>query len=75
MPNVNYNNGSLTIMLKNACPEAAHEGLLKGIIQSLKYQMQQDEPVDASLKQGNIYLLILLESILPDERQLEKAFK
>ncbi len=70
-----HQNNSLLISLETSSPEATHHGLCKGIINSLKFQMQSSDPISEDIKEGNVYLIELLESLMPTEKQLRKIHK
>jgi hypothetical protein len=70
-----YENDSLLLRLKTASPEATHAALMKGIVANFKAQMRGDAPITRELRDGNLYLLDLLEGMLPGEFELERGFK
>lgn len=67
---INYNNDGLVISMPTKTPQATHSKLSKAIIFSLKHQMQVVEAIPLQVKEGNVCLLDLLETLQPDERQL-----
>jgi hypothetical protein len=73
--NVHYGESSLQICLPCACPEATHQALILGIVSSVRFQMECPAATRQDAKEGSVSLLNLLESLLPDERQLSKAFQ
>ncbi len=60
--------------MPSAAPAALHSNLVQSIINTLKQQMQSVHPIPQNVQESNIYLLQLLETLLPDERQLEQIF-
>lgn len=72
--NVEYQNGKLVICLPEECPEAAHEGLMRGIVQSIQHQMaNSQDPLDHKVKEANWHMLKLLDTLIPDEKHLVKG--
>ena len=67
---LNYLPQSLVIALPCKHPESGHEALITAIITTLKFQMQSNEPITPMVKKGNLSLLLLLETLMPDEHQL-----
>lgn len=68
---LNYLPQSLVLQLPCKHPESKHEALISAIITTLKFQMQSSEPITPLVKQGNLSLLLLLETLMPDEHQLK----
>ena len=68
---LHYNKDKLIISLPSKSPESTHEGLISAIITSIKFQMQSDHEIPPGVKQGNVNLLNLLETLMPDETQLK----
>ncbi len=61
---------ALVIELPSVAPAAMHNAIVKGIISTLKFQMQSPYEITVPVKEGNYYLLTLLEQMLPNEHQL-----
>lgn len=67
-----HQNNQLIITLLTASPAALHFSLAIAIINTLKQQMQSGQPIPKNVQESNVYLLQLLETLMPDERQLEE---
>ena len=67
-----YQPAALIISIPTTSPEALHNSIAMAIISSLKYQMQSNQPMPPEVKEGNIYLLSMLATMQPNERQLCK---
>jgi hypothetical protein len=75
MSSITYENNALSLRLNTTSPEATHAAMMRGIVANLRAQMKSDAPITRELREGNLYLLELLEGMLPGEFELEKGFK
>lgn len=69
-----YSEEALVIKIPTATPAATHYSLLRGLITSLKLQIQSPERIDEDVD-GLVMLANLLSGIVPKETQLINAFE
>jgi hypothetical protein len=72
---ITYEKNALSLKLITNSPEATHAAMMRGIVANLRAQMKSDTPITRDLREGNLYLLDLLDGMLPGEFELEKGFK
>jgi hypothetical protein len=69
-------NNQLKITIdQNIEPSEAHEGIMKSLTNAIKRQTSSDDPTNEVDKEANYWLMVLLESMIPNPLQLSKAFE
>lgn len=72
MKGVNYKNGKLTIVIPSSSPAALHASIMQSIVSNMKYSVASPDKA-TNFAEETIPLINLLQTMLPDERQLESG--